>query len=88
MAPLCDTRIIRAAELAERLGISRVTLWRWERAGRIPKKVIIGPNVSGWVEAEIEEWWAAKSEGRESAETEPEQRETPNLRVVSTQGGT
>ncbi len=93
MATLCDTRIIRAAELAERLGISRVTLWRWERDGRIPKKVVVGPNVSGWVEAKIEEWWAAKSEGRKWAETatpeEAEQPEpaAPKLRVVTTQAG-
>ncbi len=90
MATLCDTRIIRANELAERLGVSRVTIWRWERAGLIPKKVGVGPNVSGWIEQEVEEWWAAKSLGRESAETGthegPEQRETLNLRVVSTQG--
>jgi prophage regulatory protein len=51
-----STRILRAAELAERLSISRVTLWRWERDGRIPPKRIVGPNVIGWLEGEIEEW--------------------------------
>lgn len=54
-----STRILRAAELAECLGISRVTLWRWEREGRIPPKRIVGPNVIGWLESEIDEWMAS-----------------------------
>ena len=60
MATLCDTRIIRAAELSETLDVSRVTLWRWERAGRIPPKRRIGPNVVGWLQSEIDEWFEAK----------------------------
>ncbi|MDY7091575.1 MAG: AlpA family phage regulatory protein [Acidobacteriota bacterium] len=48
--------IIRPKLLAERLGISRVTLWRWERAGMVPKKRKIGPNTVGWLESEILEW--------------------------------
>lgn len=54
-----STRILRAAELAERLGISRVSLWRWERERRMPPKRIVGPNVVGWLESEIEEWIAS-----------------------------
>ena len=64
---LCDTRIIRANELSERLGISRTSLWRWERQGRIPKKRDIGPNVSGWLESEIEEWFASTDPELESS---------------------
>ncbi len=64
---LCSSRILRANELAERLGISRTTLWRWERAGRLPRKRRVGPNVTGWLESEIEEWWAAQTtQGAES----------------------
>ena len=97
MATLCDTRIIRATELAQRLGISRVTLWRWERAGRIPKKHEVGPNVTGWLEREIEEWWAARSaedpEGAARREEDPSTAavtsgpEPPRLRVVAAQEG-
>lgn len=67
-----STRILRAAELAERLGISRVSLWRWERQGRMPPKRIVGPNVIGWLESEIDEWMAslptAAPRGEESAD--------------------
>lgn len=54
------SRIIRASELADRLGISRVTLWRWERNGLLPPKRRVGPNVVGWLESEISEWVAAR----------------------------
>jgi prophage regulatory protein len=58
---LCNSRIVRANELAELLGISRTTLWRWERQGRIPKKRRVGPNVTGWLASEIDAWWASQS---------------------------
>lgn len=49
-------RILRANELAQRLGISRTTLWRWEREGLLPARRQVGPNVAGWISSEIEEW--------------------------------
>ena len=58
MANLSTSRVVRPGELAEWLGVSRVTLWRWERAGRLPAKRQIGPNVVGWLQSEIDEWFA------------------------------
>lgn len=58
---LFASRLVRPAELAKTLGVSRVTLWRWERAGRLPKKRHIGPNVVGWLESEIEDWFNTSS---------------------------
>ena len=57
---LSNSRVVRTTELAERLGISRITLWRWEREGRIPRKRKIGPNVVGWLASEIDAWWASQ----------------------------
>lgn len=57
MTTLSNSRVLRIGELAERLGISRVTIWRWERAGRLPPKRQIGPNVVGWLQSEIDEWF-------------------------------
>ncbi len=60
MPSLCSSRIVRSKELCVRLGgISRVNLWRWERQGRIPKKRRIGPNICGWLESEVEDWFAS-----------------------------
>jgi prophage regulatory protein len=50
------SRVVRPSEFAERAGVSRVTLWRWERAGRIPARRKIGPNTVGWLESELEQW--------------------------------
>ena len=63
MHGVCESRILRANELARRLGISRVTLWRWERQGLIPPKLKLGPNTVGWLESEIEAWWEQKRDG-------------------------
>ncbi|MCH9650809.1 MAG: AlpA family phage regulatory protein [Deltaproteobacteria bacterium] len=57
---LCNTRIVRVNELSERLGVSRVTLWRWERKGLLPRKLRLGPNTVGWLESEIEEWLSSR----------------------------
>ena len=48
--------IIRPHKLAEKLGISTVTLWRMEKAGELPRRVKIGPRIVGWRESEINDW--------------------------------
>lgn len=72
MRKLSRSRCLRAGELAERLGISRVTLWRWERSGRLPPKRQIGPNVVGWLESEIDEWFARTTSSEEEDTGEPD----------------
>lgn len=53
-------RQYRAAELAESLGISRATLWRWNAKGHIPKGRQLSPGVTVWDAAEIEAWLSSK----------------------------
>ncbi len=67
MAGLCNSRILRRKELSKRLGVSEVTIWRWERKGLLPPKRRFGPNTVGWLASEIEVWWAEKI----AAEAEP-----------------
>lgn len=61
MSDHCTIRLVRPSELAERLSVSRSTLWRWERTGRLPKRRRLGHNVNvtGWSAQELEEWFAA-----------------------------
>jgi predicted DNA-binding transcriptional regulator AlpA len=47
------SHIIRPAKAARMLGISRTTLYRWEKEGRLAPRVILGPGVSGWKEADL-----------------------------------
>lgn len=53
-------KFIRLPELSERLGVSRATIWRWERRGLLPPKRRLGPNTVAWVEAEIQEFMASR----------------------------
>ena len=46
-------RILRAPEVMERVGKSRVQIWRDVKAGKFPAPVVLGPNSIGWFEDEI-----------------------------------
>ena len=58
------------ADLEERYGKSRVTLWRWVRAGLLPAPFAIGPNSVAFSSQEIRERDASlkrKTYGQEAA---------------------
>jgi prophage regulatory protein len=51
------TKITRVPEILEQLGISRSTLFRFEKYdSTFPKKIKIGPRAMGWLEPEIDAW--------------------------------
>ena len=49
-------RVLRTTEVVERIGLSRSTLWRLERAGDFPERVHLGVNSVGWLETDIDSW--------------------------------
>jgi prophage regulatory protein len=55
------TRYLRQPEVLSRVGVSWITLRRWERDGHFPKRRRLGRNSIGWVEGEIEEWCASRA---------------------------
>ncbi len=57
-------QIVRKPELCRNLGISPVTLWRWTRRKGFPAPIKLGPNSVGWIEAEINDWLAARAAER------------------------
>ena len=59
------TRIITAKELRKRVPYSLVQIWRQEKAGTFPRRVPLGPNRVGWVEAEVEAWLRKRMDERE-----------------------
>ena len=63
-------RFLSYADLEEHYGKSRVTLWRWVRAGLLPAPYETGPNSVGFRSQEIRERDARltrKTYGQESA---------------------
>ena len=53
-------KLIRPSELAEILGVSTVTLWRWKRSGILPNTIQLGPRLVAWREETIDEWLKEK----------------------------
>ena len=49
-------RILRKNEIKDKVGLSSVTLWRLERAGKFPSRVQLGPRCVGWLENDVDEW--------------------------------
>ncbi len=60
-APAVDSgprlpRLVPFREVAQRVALSRSTIWRMERAGQFPKRRRLSVNKVAWWEPEIEEW--------------------------------
>ena len=63
-------RMLRVADVIDRTGLSRTTIWRKVRASAFPPPLRLGENSVGWPEAVINEWldsrpyvaWAPSSE--------------------------
>jgi len=62
-----SVRIIRKPELFSKIGLSDATIWRMEKAGRFPRRIILGGNSVGWLYSEIEAWLEAKAAARPAA---------------------
>ena len=49
-------RLISFREVAQRVGLSRSSIWRMERAGQFPNRRRLSVNRVAWWEPEIDEW--------------------------------
>jgi len=56
--------LIRKSELLDLLQVSDPTIWRWEKSGKFPKRVKIGPNSVAWLRREVETWLEQLAEAR------------------------
>ena len=43
-------------QVAEKLNVRRVTIWRWVHTRNFPKPVKLSPRCTRWKENEIETW--------------------------------
>lgn len=49
-------RILRTAEVARRIGLSKSSLWRMVRDGKFPRPTQLSAHAVGWLESDIEQW--------------------------------
>lgn len=55
-----ESRFYRFPELEQRVGLSRTTIWRLERAGQFPARRKLSSNTVGWDQREVEEWMESR----------------------------
>lgn len=55
--------ILRAKDVVQLTGLSRVSIWRYERAGQFPPRIQLGPNSVGWIEEEVLDWIETRPRG-------------------------
>jgi len=49
-------RMVRIAEVVNRTGLSRTTIWRKEKTGTFPLRKKLGVGSVGWLESELNDW--------------------------------
>ena len=66
MTPILDAtssagssdRFLRQPEVLQRIGVSWVTILRWEKQGLFPRRRKIGPRLVAWLASEVDQWVA------------------------------
>lgn len=56
-------KILRTRDVVALTGLSRVTIWRFEKAGRFPSRVRLGANSVGWIEDQVLSWLSGRPRG-------------------------
>lgn len=60
-------KLLRTREVAEKLGVSRRTVDRWERVDiSFPKKISISMSRVAYLESEVDSWLQQKIDEREA----------------------
>lgn len=73
--------VLRWPELKREVPLSRVTVWRWAKEGKFPRPVTLGPNCSGWLRSEVEEWKRGRIAERDAAVAAIAERDAAARRV-------
>ena len=59
--------ILKLPAVKARTALSRSTLYKFISRGSFPKPLRLGPRAVGWLEAEVDEWIAARAKSRDAA---------------------
>ena len=58
-------KLLTKSEVRNRVCYSPQHIARLEKAGKFPKRVLLGPNRVGWLEEEIDQWIRDRIEERD-----------------------
>ena len=61
-----EKKILDANDMMLILNTSRASLDRWEKAGKIPKRIYLGARSVGWVKEEVDAWIEERKKARYS----------------------
>ena len=56
--PPAQVRVQSAQEVADRVGVTTVTLWKWSKCGKFRPPRRIGTRNIGWLSTDVDEWIA------------------------------
>lgn len=51
---------LNVQQIADRLGVSVASIWRWKRTGSFPRAVKLGDRTTRWRLADIEAWESSR----------------------------
>ena len=55
-----EPAILRRPQVQQRTGLSRSTLYQYNKDGEFPKSIALGPRSVGWPESDISDWIAGR----------------------------
>ena len=58
-----EIKVIRKPGVIVKTGLSGPTIDRQEARGEFPQRIQLGPNCTGWIEAEIDQWLMSRKRG-------------------------
>lgn len=53
-------KLLSVAEVSEKLGVERTTIWRWRKTGYLPDGFRLGAKMVKWPESVIDQWIAER----------------------------
>jgi prophage regulatory protein len=60
-------RLLRIRQVMQATGLSRMTIYRLELAGKFPQRRLLSENSVAWLDTEIEQWVDSRPIARSSA---------------------
>tara|TARA_R100000005_G_C4982571_1_gene191913 strand:+ start:1456 stop:1677 length:222 start_codon:yes stop_codon:yes gene_type:complete len=57
---IMGNRILKLPEVIERTGLSKSSIYAYQKEGVFPKPINLGPRSVGWVEQDIASWIESK----------------------------